>query len=418
MTRDGARPGRADARAAAVCAGIVLPLWFLLPILPQASEPGAAVGLPETGGLSWWVVLLLLVSQSAALARRWSSPEVVGVVVAVVVPVAAVAGMGSAIGLTSLAILPAVYALSTLSPFGRVWPLLSVIGVLVAGGHALAGLRDDLPWPQAVLAGVLQALVAVGAPAGVAALVVTRRESQTARDDRLQALEREHVALVLAAVSRERMAMARELHDIAAHHLTGIAIMSAAVVAQIDADPAGAKEAIAEVRRESTAVLRDLRNLVGLLRDHDGGAEQAARVESLAGVTGLVSEVATTGQDVALTTFGSNGQRPLGTGIGPLAQLAAYRTVQESLSNAGRHAAGSRCAVEIDDRDVRALVVTVRNAPGPPSTDPRDPGDPGGFGLVGMKERAELTGSRLDVGPTLEGGWQVRLRTPRDLEHT
>jgi signal transduction histidine kinase len=212
-------------------------------------------------------------------------------------------------------------------------------------------------------------------------------------------------------VARERTAMARELHDIAAHHLTGIAVMSAAIAGQIDTDPSGAKAAVGDVRRQSTAVLRDLRSLVGLLRDHDPtAAHDGVHVQTLAGVTDLVGEVLAGGQDVGLTVLEPVGSRRLGAGIGPLAQLAAYRMVQESLANAARHAPGGRCVVEVDDRDAEALLVTVRNAPAPQVVQPVSRG---GLGLVGMRERAELTGSRLEVGPTPDGGWLVRLRIPR-----
>ena len=190
-----------------------------------------------------------------------------------------------------------------------------------------------------------------------------------------------------------------------------IAVMSAAIATQIDTDPGAAKAAVADVRRQSTAVLRDLRNLVGLLRDHDDpAAADGVRAETLAGISDLVGSVVAAGQHVVLTVVESPERRPLGSGVGPLAQLAAYRMVQEALANAGRHAPGSRCDVEVDDRGSEALVVTVRNAPGPPV---RDPAVRGGLGLVGMRERAELTGSTVEAGATPDGGWLVRLRTPR-----
>ena len=86
-------------------------------------------------------------------------------------------------------------------------------------------------------------------------------------------------------MSRERAAMARELHDIAAHHLSGIALMAAVIDRQIDSDPERAHEGVRQVREQSTAVLEDLRRLVGLLRD-DAPAERA--VETVAGIVDLV----------------------------------------------------------------------------------------------------------------------------------
>src|SRR5690606_7896237 len=109
---------------------------------------------------------------------------------------------------------------------------------------------------------------------------------------------------------------------------------------------------------------------------------------------------------------------PLDTdGVGPLAQLAAYRTVQESLANALRPAPGAPCVVTLAS-DEDAVAVTARNEPAGPAAG-RGPtaarlGGSGGFGLLGMRERAELTGSDLRYGPTPDGGWEVVLRLPRD----
>jgi signal transduction histidine kinase len=410
MTGGVGQPARADLRVAAGCMTLAVALFLLVPVLADV-EPGAADGVPIPGGAAWWAVLVTLLVQAGALAWRRERPGVVAVVVAAAVPVGAAVGIGPAVGLTSFAVLVAVYTLATLRVPARVWLMFVSVGVLVATGLVVAGRRAGATWLEAVGTGLLQVLVLVGSALVVAALVSARRESRSARQDRVQALEREYDALVQAAVARERTAMARELHDIAAHHLTGIAVMSAAIATQIDTDPAGAKTAVGEVRRQSTAVLRDLRSLVGLLRDDDAAQTQdGIRVQTLAGLPGLVGDVVAGGQDVSLTVLESGDSRPVGEGVGPLAQLAAYRMVQESLANAARHAPGARCEVEVDDRDPQVLVLTVRNEPAP---HPVDPKVRGGLGLVGMRERAELTGSHLDVGPRPVGGWQVRLRTPR-----
>lgn len=194
--------------------------------------------------------------------------------------------------------------------------------------------------------------------------------------------------------------------------------MSAAIATQIDVDPVAAKIAVGEVRQQSTAVLRDLRSLVGLLRDDDEQAGPSdVRTETLTGISGLMAEVSEAGRAVELPVLGPDDGRSLGARIGPLAQLTAYRMVQESLTNAGRHAAGTRSEVEVDDRHPDRLVITVFNAPqpqAPPSArQPRAPHPVGGLGLVGRRERADLTGSQLSAGPTADGGWQVRLAIPR-----
>ncbi|WFR68759.1 histidine kinase [Curtobacterium flaccumfaciens] len=200
--------------------------------------------------------------------------------------------------------------------------------------------------------------------------------------------------------------MARELHDIAAHHLSGIALMSAVVDRQIDTEPERAHEGVRQVREQSTAVLEDLRRLVGLLRD-DAPAERA--VETVAGIVDLV-EGARARIDATLDV--RPGDHVLADGIGPLTQLVAYRTVQEALANVALHAAGAACTVTVDDSDPDHLTVRVENgAPTAPSVGSTPAG---GNGLRGMRERAKLVGARLQVGPTGPGGWAVQLETGRE----
>ena len=394
----------------AIGSGTVAVLGQLtLPLLAQA-DPSVAENAPDVGTFVWWAGLVILMTQSIALVWRRQHVGTVTATVVAAVPIGAALGMGPALGLTSMATLIAVYTLAMSRPLQRAWPLLTVVFFTVTAGHLVAGLNTQVPVGQAVGAALLQGASLIGVPLIVATLVATRRESRSAREDQARALEREHEALVQSAIARERTSMARELHDIAAHHLTGIAIMSAAISGQIDTDPAAAKEAVEELRHQSTAVLRDLRSLVGLLRDNDASADDdpaGIRVESLTGIPDLVSVVIEGGRDVAVTVLDSPDGQPLGWSIGPLAQLATYRMVQEALANAGRHAEGARCEIQIDDRDPAALVVTVRNSPAARATNAPDRS---GFGLVGMQERAELTGSHLEHGFTTDGGWTASLR--------
>src|SRR5690606_38689623 len=155
-------------------------------------------------------------------------------------------------------------------------------------------------------------------------------------------LAREREALVQAALARERTVMARELHDIAAHHLSGIALMAGAGGRQVDPDPAAAKVGVEQLGSQATSVLADPRRLVGLMRTADHAPGAGTGVESVAGITCLVAQHP--GQ-VELDVP----SEPRVEGIGPLAQLAAYRTVQEALANATRHAPGAPCRVEVRD---------------------------------------------------------------------
>lgn len=367
---------------------------------------------PAFGQGTWWGALAVLTCQAAVLLGARRAPRGTLVGVAAAVPVLAALGAGDATSFGVLAVLVAAYTATVRVGGVRAAPVLgaavALVGVGSALGNLVAGVRPGLAWTT----GLLQAVVSVGLPAAVGLFVLARREARAARADRLVALGREHDALVQVALSRERMAMARELHDIAAHHLTGIAVMSGVLERQIDVAPDDAKVAVRQVRAQSTAMLREMRGLVGLLRDPGAGSETpAARVETIAGIPALVDAAAGAGTDVRLTVRGGGGTLDARTpvAVGPLAQLAAYRTVQECLSNAARHAPGARCEVVVDLRDPAQVVLTVRNdapprAPGPQAS--------GGFGLVGMRERAELTDARLAYGPTDDGGWLVTLTIP------
>lgn len=402
------RPGlRArDVLLAAGCGVLCVGVFLVVPTLDGSGAPASVVRPGESG---WWLVVALLLAQAVSLlpVRTWPRGAVVATSAAA--PLAAIAGAGDATSVTSLAVVVATFVAATSRPLSGLWPHLLVAGALVAVGSALGAAWAGAPGPEAVGSGVLQAVGTLGLTLLVATVVATRREAARARESQVRAAAREQDALVQAAISRERTAMARELHDIAAHHLSGIAVMTAAIGTQIDTDPAGAKQAVQQVRAQSMAVLRDLRSLVGLLRDRDETTE--VRPETLAGIGALVADLARAGRAVELTVLSD---RPaLGQGVGPLAQLAAYRAVQEALANAARHAPGAACRVVVDDRAPDRVEVAVRNGPGDPGT-PRHPAYGGGFGLLGMRERAELTGSALEVGPTEDGGWQVTMRLARE----
>jgi signal transduction histidine kinase len=375
-------------------------------------QPGEIPDTPALGAGDWWLVLALVTAQGLVQLWRRTRPRATLVAVAAAAPVAAGVGAGAAIGTTSVAVMVAAYALVVATRFRRATPALAVATVLVAVGQLIGELKADAGVGPAIGTALLQGVGTLAAPVVVATIIRSLRETQTARDEQAQAAVREQAALVQVAVARERTAMARELHDIAAHHLSGIAVMTGAIGRQIDTDPEGAKIAVQQVREQSTEMLRDMRSLVGLLREGPTDPDPAAiaRQESLAGVAGLVDAARATGADVRLSVLDRADGRPAGVEVGPLAQLAAYRTVQEALANAARHAPGARCEVVVDARDPAAVLVSVENEPPAERLPPLAPS--GGFGLVGMRERAELTDARLVAGPTAEGGWRVSLWLP------
>ncbi len=394
--------------------GWVLAVALLSAVVVLADVAPAEV--PSGSELGWWAWSVGFVGVTVqALVLRWRAltPERALVLVSVVVPLAAGAGLGAATGTMTVAVLVAVYLVVVERPWPRPLPVLAVSAFLLAVGEGVRAVRGEGLSPGSAGVAVVQGVSTVVLAAVVGVVVATRRETVTARADRLRAVAGEQAALTQAAVARQRTAMARELHDIAAHHLSGIAVMTAALDRQIDTDPEGAKVAVRQVRHQSTAMLKDLRNLVALLRDDEPGADvRSVEPETLGSIPGLVEGARDAGREVALSVHGTDTDRLGDLDVGPLAQLAAYRTVQESLANAARHAPGARCEVGVDAHDPDQVVVTVRNG-APPSPDPGPLASTGGgFGIVGMRERAELTDARLTTGPTPDGGFLVSLVVP------
>ncbi|GGR65618.1 hypothetical protein GCM10010197_36500 [Nocardioides luteus] len=384
----------------------------LLVVTPVVEATEAEVnGSPALGSVGWWAALVVLTAQAGLLFWRRSRPLTVLLCVAAASVVLALTGAGDGTSLAVAAVVVAVWAavISVALP-RRARALAGALvgaGLLVALGTCLSQTDIGVSVRTAVLAGLVQGAGVVVAPALLAVTVRARRDARSARSDLALAVDREESAQIAAAIAEERTAMARELHDIAAHHLTGIAVMTGAVERQIDTDPAGAKESVRQVRTQSTAMLRELRGLVSLLRS-PGQTEQESGHERLSHLADLVEAARRTGLEVELSTLGSEAAAR----VGPLAQLSAYRTVQECLANAARHAPGARCEVVLDARDPAEVVVTVRNGPPPRPAPPADAPKRHGLGLVGMQERADLTDSVLESGPTADGGWQTLLRIP------
>ncbi|OUZ09172.1 hypothetical protein BHE97_11545 [Aeromicrobium sp. PE09-221] len=380
--------------------------WLLcvtaLFLVPWIEPREAELTWPELGVPMWWATAAVLTAQAVVLWFASRGPvKALSLVVAVSLPLASL-GTWDLYSLTSLPTAIGVYVVVLSAEYRRLRFILPTVVIVSAGAYTVAG-RPGEDLAALTVQAMVQAAALVAIPAAVAAVVRARRDVRSAGAREHDALMREQEARVESAVARERTALARELHDIAAHHMSGIALMAAAIERQIDAAPAKAKGGARAIGDQSRLVLEDLRRLVGLLREGD---QAEMSVYTLSTIPELVDGSAA---DVELQVH--RGRWPeLGTGIGPLGQLVAYRMVQESLANAVRHAPSAPCAVVIDDREEAALEVRVHNAPSSSAPTARAPG----FGLRGMAERAELVGATLAYGPSLDGGWDVELRVPRE----
>ncbi|MFI9841440.1 sensor histidine kinase [Nonomuraea sp. NPDC051941] len=202
------------------------------------------------------------------------------------------------------------------------------------------------------------------------------------------------------AVLAERARIARELHDVVAHHMSVIAIQAEAVPLKARGDPAQLEAGLAEIRGLSLEAIAELRQVLGVLRDQDGRVDTAPQ-PGLDRLDELVSNARAARLTVLVKRAGPLDRLP------PAVGLSAYRIVQESLSNAMRHAPGSTVALDVAHRRGE---LRLRVANGPSAAPGAGPG--AGRGVVGMRERATLLGGTLDAGPMAGGGFEVRATLP------
>ncbi len=392
-----------DVAIGATCWVLAIAAAVLLPLDTSYPEVSAS----PIGSGSWWVLVVALTFQAVLLSWSASHARAVLLSVAAASLVVATAAPSEVFSITALAVIVAVYLAATRIPLRdlRITLPSAAVVVLLADVVNRAAV-DDAGIAALLIQSVLQTATVMGLPLLVGSVVASRRDARIAHRNELGALERERDAQVMAALAGERAAMARELHDIAAHHLSGIALMAAATKRQIGTDPDMARRSADQIRAQARSVLEDLRRLVGLMRDESAAAERS--VETLSSIEQLVDDRRASGADNERHVVGASDLTTIGEHVGPLAQLVAYRMAQESLTNAVRHSPGSSCVLTFDDSEQGTLTVTVFNT----ASGTVAPESGTGFGLVGMRERAALVGGTVTYGPTADGGWTVELRLP------
>jgi signal transduction histidine kinase len=208
--------------------------------------------------------------------------------------------------------------------------------------------------------------------------------------------------------SEERMRMARDLHDVVAHSISVINVQANTALHLMDRQPEHARLALTTINDVSKQALVELRSVLGVLRDVDENAPRAP-ASGLARLAELVDSAAAAGLAVRVEEDGDPGQLPVDV------DLAAYRIVQEALTNAGRHSGGANARVRIAYRS-RALEIEVDDdgatrRPGRPPAQASGSGH-GGSGIAGMSERAAALGGTFQAGPGPEGGFRVRAWLP------
>ncbi|AMW08797.1 hypothetical protein A4E84_04340 [Streptomyces qaidamensis] len=213
------------------------------------------------------------------------------------------------------------------------------------------------------------------------------------------------------AAREERARIVRELHDVVGHHVSMIAVQAETARVATPGMPAAGSERLLSIGDTARAALTEMRRLLGVLRDDDeppAGAERRPQPD-LTQLDDLLDEARKAGT-ATIRLILSGSPRPMGPGI----ELAAYRIVQESLTNARKHATGAPVDVELHYAH-DALHVSIRdNGPGAP---PAPPGS-GGHGLLGMRERVAAVGGQISTGPAAAGGFLVKASFPAKPERT
>ncbi len=258
-----------------------------------------------------------------------------------------------------------------------------IADIFLAGGHAHA---------LTLQTATHVALVAV--PVLAAEALRNRRSYVQLLLERLELAERTREEEAQRRAEQERLRIARELHDVVAHTLTTINVQAGVAAHLLDGDPGHARDTLATIEAASHDALDELRALLGVLRESDGADAPLEPTPGLDSVSSLVDRVRESGGEISLDVVGERPER-----IPDAVQLAAFRIVQESLTNARRHAPGAAARVRLAYEGDR-LRVAIENDSGPARN---GNGHTSGIGILGMRERATALGGSLNAAPSSEG---------------
>ena len=413
-----------------------------MPGIPLA-EGGARGAARAAAGQAWHGLIQVLTGPNPPSAWRWHSPQerraayaalAVATLALCVANLAGVATLGQlllAVPVVAPLPLAARYPMLAwrigwlallLAPLvpaawrgGWPWGAGQILALL--GAFCLAGIRQRRPalwWMWALtlipwwlwlvadvpnLDGPAGATIVFTAVAIAVDSVGSRLRAQHALATQTERIEAERAQ---RAVLEERARIARELHDVVAHHMSLIAVRAETAPYRITGLPEPARAefgALSEVAREALA---EMRRLLGVLR-HDQPAALAPQPQ-LADLPALIDAARQAGVPVELSAPPALGRVPAGVGV------CAYRIVQESLSNASQHAPGAAVTVSVG-QEAGAVLLRVANGPGGAAGPPGDGHGPG-HGLTGMRERVALLGGSLSAGPAPDGGFVVSAVLP------
>ncbi len=378
-------PGQADALLAGGLA--------LLLVGVRAFE---AHGLQRAGWLGY--TLSVLAALSLAWRRRWPLATFAATLVTALAAIA----LASPTGAISVTVVLAVYTLAQVEARRRAALLALLAGIALALARGVLQYRGWSDARTALEPALALAALFLGWALSSRRAYIAEIEARAAQAERTREEE------AARRVDAERLRIARELHDVLAHGIATISVQAGVAAHVLDEHPEHAAEALRTIKHTSKQALRELRGILGVLRDADErepreptpGLSQLERLVEACRNAGVATRVSISGERRALPAT---------------VDLAAYRIVQESLTNVMRHAGGSRAMVAISyAEDVMTISVDDDGCAAPETAAtvngarPRGPG----HGIRGMRERAHALGGELDAGPHGGGGFRVRARLP------
>ena len=367
-----------------VAAAILGALTFLVALRGESTLP------------LWWVALDLVTGAAllALVIRRRAR----------LVPVAMAACVATAWSSVSFGV---AIVLLVLLGRRRRWQEVLPAGLLFVVATFVNALLLPGPTPLNWWTALVLPLLLAGSCLSTGAYLGSRRDLIAALRARAVDAEREASVRVEHARAAERARIAREMHDVVAHRISSVALLSGALVLRPELEASQRQGSIELIRDNAETALHELRQILQVLRSETGDTEAAEPPQpTLAELHQLVEDARRGDAVVETVTAG------LTSSLDQLPQTTsrhAFRIVQECLTNAGKHAAGAPVTIELAGRAGDALIITVTN-PAPDAAVDAPPG--AGLGLVGMEERVDVLSGHLEHGPLPAGGYRVRARLP------
>jgi signal transduction histidine kinase len=407
------RPDRAGYRRDALLAGVLLVGATVVAILYSN-----AVVYKQPAPL--WVTMLYLVAISTPIAFRRRAPQTVAIIISVVFVTATQVRVPELL-ICNISLFIALYSVGAWSSHrarGAVLRWLIIVGMLSWLLWALITGPTNSYFPRTSGSVPMSPFVAIGLVQLLTNLLYfggayyfgehawTSARQRAALELRTSELATERQITADRAVAGERIRIARELHDVVAHHVSVMGIQAGAARRVLDSDTAEAATALLSIESSARTAVDELHHMLSTLRDDDAGAPDAASespsTRGVVGLDGLVAEAAAAGLTIRRSTIGESRALP------PTVDSTVFRVTQEAITNVIKHA-GVGVSVDLRLRYLDAAVeIEVANTGvGRPST-----AGPGGHGQLGMRERVEAVGGSIQIGPRARGGYLVRATIP------